>query len=406
MEYQHYRIDYSNLKLSQLEQKAVQQSLDSIISYDLYDIKSKMAKLYQTNSRIVKLLRNGINFLELLFPRLIRKLCNVKKQVTSASLAAIIIMLCEIPMIEIDNEKLLKQLIASLRAKKVKLDANACGYGLPLQWAMSNDYISKVGLPNCHTSILVGTAYLSYYKLFKDSSVLIDLQEIAEFICEYLPKKNHGKNAISISYTPFDSLEVINVSAEAAAFLSELAILLNIESYNLLSKGLLSFVLKTQRGDGAWWYSAQSKVDDNDNYHTMMNLRALLLVYNHWPTYKGLKVALEIGLQFYLNAFFDSEGVPKTYPDKKYPIAAYTCAESLYGLSVFYEQKHLFNPEMQNNILSKLLGVYRFISNRFMDSKGRFITRKYRVYNYKIYSCRRAQAYISTGLILFSKLDI
>lgn len=398
-------LDESNLDISCDVLRSAQKTLDLLCSYDLYDVKSIIASLYQSSSLWVKLLRHGINFCELLFPVTIRKILRVKKTVSSASLSAVINMLCDIQNIDIDNKQLIISLVCELKQKKISTGSGRAGYGLPFGWMITKKYKTASGVANCHTSLLVARAYMQYYRLFKDKKILNEVKEIAEYVVTDLPRKSQKNGGVSLSYTQFDDTEVINISAEAASFLQEAFVLFGDSTYSRLANKLMVFVWEKQFPDGSWLYSANSVGGDNDNYHTMMNIRSILKLINLGSNVQDNRIAIIKAVTFYLDNFFDSGFQPKEMPHKTYPISAYTCAESLYGLSLLVTQD-IFDLEMREKLRKTLIGVRNYIVFNFMKKNGVFITRKYKYYNYSIHSCRRAQAYITNGLINCSKLGL
>ena len=92
-----------------------------------------------------------------------------------------------------------------------------------------------------------------------------------------------------------------------------------------------------QLPDGAWLYGEASNHGWIDNFHTGYNLDSLKC-YMECTGDDSFEGNLQLGYQFFKENFFDSDGRPKYYHNKTYPIDIQCAAQAIDTLAGFADQ--------------------------------------------------------------------
>jgi hypothetical protein len=121
-------------------------------------------------------------------------------------------------------------------------------------------------------------------------------------------------NASSCSYTPFpeNSVSVINANAYRAFLLTIASLDFSEEKYWRVAERNLNFVLESQNTDGSWYYAGDGKRDFVDHFHTCFVLKALAKI-EALTGHPGCTKAIERGIGYYTENFFDEQGVPRPF---------------------------------------------------------------------------------------------
>jgi rhamnogalacturonyl hydrolase YesR len=104
------------------------------------------------------------------------------------------------------------------------------------------------------------------------------------------------------------------------------------EQYFEVARSAMEYSCTRQRPDGSWWYGEELKYRWIDNFHTGYNLDSLATYIessgdNSWTS------NFRKGLEFYKSHFFEDDGCPKYYHDRRYPIDSQCVAQSIETLS-------------------------------------------------------------------------
>lgn len=112
-----------------------------------------------------------------------------------------------------------------------------------------------------------------------------------------------------LTYTPDSSVLVHNANLLGAGLLAVLGDMFEDERMVDVAIQAARVSVDAQRGDGSWGYGQAKSLEWCDNFHTAYNLDGLAQVYAVTRD-EPLCRALERGTEFWIDAFFDSEGAP------------------------------------------------------------------------------------------------
>jgi hypothetical protein len=271
-------------------------------------------------------------------------------------------------------------------------------------WGKHFDFASRGGLyktfePILIWSALIGHAFLEAYELFHDSRYLA----VADSLCSWIVKlpRNQSDPGFCIGYHDHDTAGSIhNSNMVGAAVLTRTAKYTNNKEYLEVAKGAMRFSCSRQLPSGAWLYGEKPINHWIDNFHTGYNLDAL----RDYTDYSGdheFEANMRKGLEFYKANFFESNGRPKYYHNRTYPVDSQCASQSIETLANYSDR----DPSAL--ILSSQ--VARWMIKNMFDRKGFFYYRQYPIMKAKTPMLHWAQATmykaLSTLLLQLKKAE-
>jgi len=154
--------------------------------------------------------------------------------------------------------------------------------------------------------------------------------------------------------------------------------------YKELAHQAVNFVVSHQKEDGSWGYSLANSGDWTDNYHTGYVLDCLD-EYQKLTNDMQYAVHLKKGYDYYVEHFFDENGFPFFYSDKKYPLDCTAASQAL-----------LTNIRFQNLPLANK--VAQFTIQKMQKKNGSFKFRKFEYYTINTSFIRWSDAWMFAGL--------
>jgi hypothetical protein len=102
--------------------------------------------------------------------------------------------------------------------------------------------------------------------------------------------------------------------------------------YVEVARSAMEYSCTRQQPDGSWWYGEATKYRWIDNFHTGYNLDSLATYIE--STGDGTwALNFRKGLDFYKAHFFEDDGCPKYYHDRRYPVDSQCVAQSIETLT-------------------------------------------------------------------------
>jgi hypothetical protein len=226
-------------------------------------------------------------------------------------------------------EDCLRWLIENTSAEKGNYHGSCWGYNHPWQ---SPGFFQPPGYPNCYVTVIAGGALLHGFRLLSDETYLMTARSAVDFILSDLEVLRETAEEKCISYVPKMKTDfaVININAQAAAFMAQVGALTG-ETFLLdQARKLLSFVSRLQTSYGAWYYTTNPRQSlvAHDNYHTGMILDAYL-DYKCATGDECFRDNYERGLEFYWKNLFLANGAPKWSSDKIMPHDVHGSAQGI-----------------------------------------------------------------------------
>jgi hypothetical protein len=163
------------------------------------------------------------------------------------------------------------------------------------------------------------------------------------------------------------------------------------QEYLEVARSAMEYSCARQRVDGSWWYAEAPKYHWIDNFHTGYNLDSLR-AYIEGSGDDTWHTNLRKGLGFYKANFFEQDGCPKYYHDRRYPVDSQCAAQSIETLTAFSED----DPEC----LDLAVKVARWTIENMQGKDGHFFYRVYPLMKARTPMLHWAQATMYKALAL------
>ena len=234
------------------------------------------------------------------------------------------------------NARLLMQRLLATKISGETADGRSTtAFGYNFDW-QSRHFFAPRGTPAIVPTAFAARALIEAYEAFGDQQYLDAAKEICTFILTELERTAQADGEISFSYTPVDSSVIYNASLLAGETLARVGgIIANCE-YTDLAARTARFVMRRQRDDGSWTYGEAANQQWIDNFHTAYILMSLKTIGGSISDLRSeISKSVDRGLSYWLDNFFLTDGAPKYYSDKVYPIDIHACAVAIVGLCEF-----------------------------------------------------------------------
>lgn len=233
------------------------------------------------------------------------------------------------------DEDLRKEAIACLQwlmVNRAPHSADFC-WGDPYEYATRSGR-RPFGEPLLIWSSLIGLAFLDAYETLHDETYLKVAQSTGRWILS-LPRERTASGSC-LSYVAYRQSSIHNSNVMGAAFLARVGALMRNHECVAVATDAMTYTCSRQRADGSWYYAEEPKYHWIDNFHTGYNLSALK-VHRDATKDESFDECIEKGLLFYKKHCFESDGRPKYFHDKTYPIDIQCAAQAIETLAGFGE---------------------------------------------------------------------
>ena len=238
-------------------------------------------------------------------------------------------------------------------------------------WSNHFDFSSRGGRytkddPIIVWTSLIGQAYLEAFEATGEKRWL----EIADSACGWIMKlpREKTERGECISYLADLQESIHNSSMLGAALLARTARHTNNAEYLEVARSAMEYSCSRQLPDGSWRYAEDPKYHWFDNFHTGYNLDSLLY-YIKCTGDEEWSGQLRRGLDFFKNNFFEANGCPKYYHNRKFPVDSQCAAQAIDTLALFAHE----DP----SCLELSLKVARWTIANMQARDGHFYYRQY-----------------------------
>ncbi|WP_317166935.1 delta-aminolevulinic acid dehydratase [Winogradskyella ursingii] len=243
---------------------------------------------------------------------------------------------------KVQHLKKIKELTELLLEMRSKGFSGAC-WGYNFDWQARRLFLFKKNTPTVVATCFCVEALIESYEITKDKKVLDVALSAADFVTEDLSRTQHGKG-IMFSYSVKDGNNtVINASLLGAKILSFSYKYTKNDSHADLAKQAVIAACELQEMDGSWIYGLLDIQSWKDSFHTGFNLDAIE-TYQQNTRDRSFQKYIDKGMKFYIENFFEPNGMPKYYHDKTFPIDIHCPAQVITTaskLDVFQPNKEL-----------------------------------------------------------------
>ncbi len=284
----------------------------------------------------------------------------------------------------INKIKLLSETLISLRINGY---SGAC-WGYNFNWQARRLFFFPKNTPNVVVTTFCVEALLKAYEIIKNERLKTIAISSAKFILNDLNRTNY-KNGFLFSYSPLKGNDtVFNASALGAKCLALCYRYTKNKELLKISRIAIETVCDAQNEDGSWIYGLNPVQKWIDSFHTGYNLEAIY-TYQKISKDNSFNKSIDNGFKFYINNFFTSDGMPKYYHNKVYPIDIHCPAQlfvTLDKLNRFSEYKKL------------ALKVLNWTIDNMQSKSGYFYFQKRKLFTNRISYMRWSNAFMFNSL--------
>ncbi len=253
----------------------------------------------------------------------------------------------------------LSELLISLRSKGEY--SGAC-WGYNFDWQARRLFLFPKFTPTVVATNFCATALMEAYEITKEKRYLDTALSAAEFVMNDLHRAEYNGGFL-FSYSPLPGNDtVFNASLLGSKLLSYCYHYTGEERYREAARQSIVACCNGQKEDGSWVYGMLPVQSWIDSFHTGYNLDGLI-AYEEQTGDKSFHDNIERGFRFYIENFFEADGCPKYYHNKKYPIDIH-CPGQLF---VTLARLHKFNE--YKDVAGKVL---EWTIKNMQDEKGYF----------------------------------
>ncbi|WP_299338521.1 delta-aminolevulinic acid dehydratase [uncultured Psychroserpens sp.] len=240
--------------------------------------------------------------------------------------------------------KEITDLLLNLRSKGYS--GSAWGYNF--DWQARRLFLFPKHTPTVVATCFCVEALLESFEITKDDVVLKATLSAADFVLNDLSRTPHG-NGIIFSYSIKDGNNtVINASLLGAKILSYSYKYTKNKLHAEIAKQAVTAACDLQEEDGSWIYGLLPIQSWKDSFHTGFNLDAIE-TYQQNTEDLSFQKYIDKGVRYYLDHFFEANGMPKYYHNKTYPIDIHCPAQVIVTLSKLNRFKN--NEELLTKVL-------------------------------------------------------
>ncbi|WP_296313619.1 delta-aminolevulinic acid dehydratase [Winogradskyella sp. UBA3174] len=222
--------------------------------------------------------------------------------------------------------------------------SGAC-WGYNFDWQARRLFLFKKNTPTVVATCFCVEALIESYEITKDAFVLKIALSAADFVMNDL-SRTPCKDGFLFSYSVNDGNNtVINASLLGAKILSYSYKYTKNKSHFEASKKAVTAACQLQEEDGSWIYGLLKIQSWKDSFHTGFNLDAIE-TYQKNTEDDSFQKYIDKGWSYYIDNFFEANGMPKYYHNKTYPIDIHCPGQVMVTaskLNVFNNHKVLFS---------------------------------------------------------------
>lgn len=282
-----------------------------------------------------------------------------------------------------ENREKLRHVADLLITLQSKGYHGACwGYNFP--WQRRKDFLFPAYTPTVVATNFCTTALFNAYEVLGEQRYLDTALSSAEFVMKDLHRTKVDGGEI-FSYSPLHGHDtVFNASLLGSRILSYCYKYSHNEDLKDAARSSVSACCHYQQTDGSWAYGIKSSDSWIDSFHTGYNLDGLN-AYEYLTGDATYHDAISQGFKYYVENFFMSDGAPKYYNDRQYPIDIHCPGQLLVTLS------RLGMFDQYKDLAEKVL---TWTIRNMQDKKGFFYYQKKKGISSKIPYMRWSNAFM------------
>ena len=216
----------------------------------------------------------------------------------------------------IERINYLAELLISLRSQG---DYHGACWGYNFDWQARRLFLFPKNTPTVVATSFCATALFEAYEITKRKDYLDIALSAGEFVMQDLHRYKCSDGFL-FSYSMLQGNDTVyNASLLGSRLLSYCYKYSGREDYKDAARQSVLACCKGQEGDGSWVYGLLPVQHWKDSFHTGYNLDGLI-AYEELTNDSSFHEYIERGFKYYIENFFDGNGMPKYYNNKTYPI--------------------------------------------------------------------------------------
>lgn len=214
----------------------------------------------------------------------------------------------------------LADLLLDMRSDKISPGRyhGAC-WGYNFDWQARRLFLFPKYTPTVVATSFCATALFEAYGITGIEKYREAALSSADFVMEDL-HRYECKGGYLFSYSPLKGNDAVyNASLLGSRLLSYCYKYSGKEEYRVAARASVAACCTGQESDGSWVYGLLPVQNWKDSFHTGYNLDGLV-AYEELIGDLSFHENIEKGFKYYIEHFFEPDGCPKYYHNKKYPI--------------------------------------------------------------------------------------
>ena len=267
---------------------------------------------------------------------------------------------------------------------------SGAAWGYNFDW-QGRAFFAPVGTPTIVPTAFAARAFTEAARDLNDESYLRIARSACDFILNDLPRSYESEREVCWSYSPVDRTRVFNASLLAAETLCSVGVMTG--ENHLCEWGVRGarYVANRQREDGSWAYGADGYQSWADNFHTAFILTSMARIMAAYPACRDEFVgALRRGYEFWRATFFLTNGWPKYFHDRLYPVDAHSAGAAIVALLELHE--------LDTDALALAQKIALWAIQNLRSQRGFFYYQRRRFYTVRTPYMRWSQAWMLYAL--------
>jgi hypothetical protein len=270
-------------------------------------------------------------------------------------------------------------------------------WGYSFDWQTRTELVPR-GSPNVICTAFAANALLDTYERNGRSQYCEAALKAAQFVLERLYCSD-GEAFACFNYTPLERTQIHNANLLAGALLCRASDSIREQKFLIPALKAARFSAAKQNKDGSWYYGERERPSQKwvDNFHTGFNLCALRTIgrFAHTNEFEPNVIR---GLDYYRRNFFESDGAPKYFHDRKYPVDIHSASQSIITLLALKD----LNPD-NINLAHKVLC---WTIEHMWDERGYFYYQQHRFWKNRVPYLRWGQGWMLLALAMFLEVTL
>ncbi len=281
--------------------------------------------------------------------------------------------------------------LAELLLKMMNTEYSGACWGYNFDWQARRLFLFPKNTPTVVATSFCVEALIKAYEITKHKKYLETALSSSNFVLKDL-QRTHHKSGFLFSYSPLNGNNtVFNASLLGSKILSQVYAYTQDELLLETAALTIRACCDSQGEDGSWVYGMLPVQSWIDSFHTGYNLEAITAYQKVTGDFQ-FKENIDKGLHFYLGNFFDSDGIPNYYHNKRYPIDIHCPGQLFVTL-------HKTDSFPENGVLAQK--VLKWTLDHMQDPKGFFYYQLKKGVNSKIPYMRWSNSFMFNALTYY-----